>query len=286
MRHAFHIVDISPWPLTGSVGAILIAFGFVFANHNYRALMLFVGLIIVLSTIVVWWRDVIREATLQGIHSSFVKKGIQIGFILFITSEVCFFFSFFWAYFHRRLAPSPEIGGVWPPVGIIPPNPFHIPLLNTGILLASGVTLTWSHIALINGNRKDAIFRLVLTCILGAYFLSLQGVEYIEIPFTIADSVYGRCFYLLTGFHGLHVLIGALFLMVCLGRIYYNQFRVNHHVGYESAIWYWHFVDVVWLFLFCCIYWWPSSLNSILIIFGFGPKEGVFLKLNALIIFN
>lgn len=258
MRHPFHIVEIRPWPLTGSVGAIIMAFGLVLWVHGHPFHLFCLGAFLVLSTIVVWWRDVIREGTFIGCHTRNVKTGLQIGFVLFIVSEVCFFFSFFWAYFHSRLAPSPEIGGVWPPVGILAPNPYHIPLLNTGILLASGVTLTWSHAAVIRSQRRSAILRLVITCLLGIYFLALQGEEYYDIPFTIADRVYGSCFYLLTGFHGLHVMVGALFLLVCLGRLIRFHFRPTHHVGFEAAIWYWHFVDVVWLFLFCCIYWWPS----------------------------
>lgn len=257
MRHPFHIVDISPWPLTGSFGAIFMAFGLVIYIHGFRPRLLILGRLLVILTMFTWWRDVIREATFKGDHTSFVQKGLRIGFILFIASEVCFFFSFFWAYFHSALAPTPEIGCVWPPHGILVPNPFHIPLLNTGILLASGATVTWSHIRLLAANRSESMLSLGLTILLGSIFLGLQGLEYYEIPFTIADRVYGRCFYILTGFHGLHVTIGVLFLFVCFIRIYRYHFSPNHHVGFEIAIWYWHFVDVVWLFLYVCIYWWP-----------------------------
>lgn len=225
--------------------------------HGFSPRLLMLGALLVVLTMFLWWRDVIREATFKGEHTSFVQKGLRIGFILFIASEVCFFFSFFWAYFHSALAPTPEIGCVWPPHGIMVPNPFHIPLLNTGILLASGATVTWSHMRLLASSRKESIVSLGLTLALGSIFLGLQGLEYYEMPFTIADSVYGSCFYMLTGFHGLHVTVGVLFLFVCLVRIYRHHFSPSHHVGFEIAIWYWHFVDVVWLFLYVCVYWWP-----------------------------
>jgi len=178
--------------------------------------------------------------------------------ILFILSEICFFFSFFWAFFHSSLVPTIELGSVWPPQGIEVLNPFSVPLLNTAVLLSSGATVTWAHHAIISGKRDEAIQGLFLTLILGALFTSLQVMEYIEASFCIADSVYGSVFFVATGFHGLHVIIGTTFLAVCWFRLLYHQFTRHHHFGFEAASWYWHFVDVVWLFLYVCIYWWGS----------------------------
>jgi cytochrome c oxidase subunit 3 len=192
-----------------------------------------------------------------------------LGIILFIVSEVLFFISFFWAFFHSRLAPSVEIGITWPPKNIIPFNPFQIPLLNTIILLSSGISVTWAHHRLIENNHTQTIKGLAVTVILGLYFSTLQAFEYIEAPFTFADSVYGSTFYIATGFHGLHVIVGTRFLSVCLYRLLRFQFSHKHHFGFEAAAWYWHFVDVVWLFLFITIYWWGSFFSSIKIITHF-----------------
>ena len=167
-----------------------------------------------------------------------------------------FFISFFWAFFHRSLSPTIELGIIWPPIGIIAFNPFQIPLLNTAILLASGVTVTWAHHSLIERNHTQAIQSLFFTILLGIYFSILQAYEYIESPFTIADGIYGSTFFIATGFHGLHVLIGTTFLLICLLRHINNHFSKTHHFGFEAAAWYWHFVDVVWLFLYISIYWW------------------------------
>ena len=169
-----------------------------------------------------------------------------------------FFISFFWAFFHRRLAPNIEIGAIWPPTSITPFNPFQIPLLNTIILIRSGVSVTWAHHAIIENNNSQITQGLFITIILGIYFTILQAYEYFEAPFTIADRVYGSTFFIATGFHGLHVIIGTLFLLICLIRHLNNHFSSNHHFGFEAAAWYWHFVDVVWLFLYISIYWWGN----------------------------
>lgn len=203
-----------------------------------------------------WWRDITREGTFQGIHTNQVTLGLKIGIILFITSEVFFFISFFWAFFHRRLSPVIELGLIWPPIGINIFNPFQIPLLNTIILLSSGISVTWAHHRLINKNFNETYKRLLLTIILGIYFSFLQGYEYIDASFTFADSVYGSTFFIATGFHGIHVLIGTLFLFICFLRHNKFHFSKNHHFGFEAAAWYWHFVDIVWLFLYLSIYWW------------------------------
>lgn len=186
-----------------------------------------------------------RESTFQGLHTDLVKKGLKLGMILFIVSEICFFVSFFWAFFHSSLAPAIELGALWPPRGIQILNPFSVPLLNTAILLSSGATVTWAHHAIINGNRGQSVKGLLFTVALGIIFTGLQGAEYYEAPFAISDSVYGSTFFMATGFHGFHVLIGTTFLGVCLGRLAFHQFTRHHHFGFEAASWYWHFVDVV-----------------------------------------
>nr|YP_010713925.1 cytochrome c oxidase subunit III [Plesionika lophotes]WDD39145.1 cytochrome c oxidase subunit 3 [Plesionika lophotes] len=257
-RHTYHLVDMSPWPLTGSISAMMLTTGLVKWFHQFNMDLLILGLIATILTMIQWWRDIVRESTFQGLHTTRVVSGLKLGMILFITSEVLFFFAFFWAFFHSSLSPAVEIGCCWPPTGIKPFNPFQIPLLNTAILLASGATVTWSHHALLNSDRRQALQGLTLTVILGFYFTALQALEYYEAPFTIADSVYGSTFFVATGFHGLHVIIGSCFLLVCLGRMFFNHFSSSHHFGFEAAAWYWHFVDVVWLFLYISIYWWGS----------------------------
>ena len=257
-RQPFHLVEFSPWPLTGSIGALTLTLGLTAWFHGKGIAGIIIGLIIIALTILQWWRDVVREATFQGHHTTQVINGLRWGIILFIASEVLFFFAFFWAFFHRRLAPAPELGCIWPPTGIHALNPFSVPLLNTAVLLASGVTITWSHHSLIEGKKREAAQALALTVILGVYFTFLQAGEYWEAPFTLADRVYGSTFFVATGFHGLHVLIGSSFLAVCLFRIIRIHFSPNRHFGFEAAAWYWHFVDVVWIFLYLCIYWWGS----------------------------
>nr|BDI12958.1 cytochrome c oxidase subunit III [Abarenicola claparedi oceanica] len=258
VRQPFHLVEFSPWPLTGSLGALALTVGTAAWFHGHSMTCMTLGLLIIALTMIQWWRDIIREGTFLGHHTSMVTKGLRWGMILFITSEVCFFFAFFWAFFHSSLAPTPELGCAWPPTGIEPLNPFSIPLLNTAVLLASGVTVTWAHHSLIESNRQETATALALTVMLGAYFTFLQAGEYIEAPFTIADSVYGSTFFVATGFHGFHVLIGSTFLFVCLFRVTSHHFSSGHHFGFEAAAWYWHFVDVVWIFLYLCIYWWGS----------------------------
>lgn len=254
--HPFHLVERSPWPLTGSLRALIITTGLVDIIHNHSFNLLILGLAFTLITIYQWWRDITREATFQGHHTLIVKNGIKWGIILFIVREILFFVSFFWAFFHASLSPDIELGIVWPPTGITPFNPYHIPLLNTTILLASGVTVTWSHHSIIEKDYSGAFNGLALTVFLGVYFSILQAFEYIEAPFTITDRIYGTTFYVATGFHGLHVLIGTTFLLINLIRIFNGHFSSNHHFSFEAAAWYWHFVDVVWLFLYTFVYWW------------------------------
>nr|BAP90328.1 cytochrome oxidase subunit 3 [Stenodactylus petrii] len=256
--HTYHMVDPSPWPLTGAIAALLLTSGLATWFHYNLTLPTALGLTLMLLTVYQWWRDIVREATYQGHHTKFVQKGLRYGMILFIASEVFFFFGFFWAFYHSSLAPTPELGGYWPPTGITPLNPFEIPLLNTAVLLASGVTVTWAHHSMMTGTRKETIQALAVTILLGLYFTILQASEYYEAPFTLSDAAYGSTFFVATGFHGLHVIIGTTFLMICLSRQIKYHFTMNHHFGFEAAAWYWHFVDVVWLFLYVSIYWWGS----------------------------
>lgn len=272
-NHSFHIVDQSPWPLTGAIGALILTSGIIKWFHTSNPIIFITGKIILILTCLQWWRDVRRESTYQGLHTLVVSKGIRWGIILFITSEVIFFFSFFWSFFHSRLAPSIEIGLIWPPTGIIPFNPTQVPLLNTIILLASGVTVTWAHHSIIEINHSQATQRLTITVILGIYFTILQAIEYLEATFTIADSSYGSTFFAATGFHGLHVIIGTLFLITCIKRQQNCHFSNAHHFGFEAAAWYWHFVDVVWLFLYITIYWWGSYFINISSILDFQSKS-------------
>jgi len=257
-NHSFHLVDQRPWPLTAAIGALTITSGIVKWFHYFTPQLIFLGIIILLITTYQWWRDITREGAFQGLHSLIVRKGLRWGIILFITSEVLFFFSFFWAFFHRSLSPIQEIGLLWPPIGICPFNALQVPLLNTIILLSSGVSVTWAHHALIENNHSQTSQGLIITVTLGVYFTLLQALEYWEASFSISDSVYGATFFVATGFHGLHVLIGSSFLLICIIRHFKCQFSSSHHFGFEAAAWYWHFVDVVWLFLYVSIYWWGS----------------------------
>lgn len=255
-NHPFHLVDKRPWPILGAVRAILIIIGLIKWFHLYNNNLLLIGLLTTIFIIYQWWRDITREGTFQGLHTYSVTLGLRWGIILFITSEVFFFIRFFWRFFHNSLSPRIEIGIIWPPKGIQTFNPIEIPLLNTLILVTSGLTVTWAHHRLIENNYKQTLQGLLLTVILGVYFRILQGYEYKEASFTIADSVYGSSFFIATGFHGLHVIIGTTFLLICLIRHINIHFSSIHHFGFEAAAWYWHFVDVVWLFLYISIYWW------------------------------
>jgi len=259
--HSFHLVDPSPWPIVTSGCLLGLTSGTVMYFHGYVGgfELLILSFIGVFLSMCLWFRDIVREATFQGMHTEKVQKGLRMGVVLFITSEVLFFVSFFWAFFHSSLVPTVEIGSIWPPLGILPLNPWEVPLLNTVILLSSGVTVTWAHHAIVEGNRSQAIKGLILTVLLGLFFTSLQYLEYVEASFTIADSVYGSVFYMATGFHGIHVIVGTILLFVSLLRVLNNHFTREHHFGFEAAAWYWHFVDVVWLFLFVTIYWWGNA---------------------------
>jgi cytochrome c oxidase subunit III len=272
-QHDYHLVDPSPWPIVGSVSAFVLAIGAITWMHHLFALapLIFgIGVIGVLYTMVGWWRDVINEAELKGDHTQVVQISHRYGMILFIASEVMFFVAWFWAYFNVALFPTDAhqvvrdafIGGQWPPKGIETFDPWHLPLLNTLILLTSGTTVTWAHHALLEGDREGVKWGLICTIVLGALFTCVQAYEYMHATFAYSGNIYGATFFMATGFHGAHVLIGTIFLIVCLFRALAGHFTPDHHLGFEFAAWYWHFVDVVWLFLFACIYVWGAGVHS------------------------
>lgn len=259
VQHDYHLVEPSRWPIVASFSAFVMAIGGVRWMHemSFGGYIFWAGLIALLYTSFSWWADIINEAH-AGDHTPTVSIGLRYGMLLFIASEVMFFVAWFWAYFDVALFTPASIGGVWPPVGIETFDPWHIPFVNTLILLLSGTTVTWAHHALLEGDRKNLIRGLWLTVLLGLTFSGFQGYEYSVATFDFAGHIYGSTFYMATGFHGAHVIIGTIFLFVCLMRAYKGHFTPKQHFGFEAAAWYWHFVDVVWLFLFVSIYWWGS----------------------------
>ncbi len=263
LKQPYHLVDPSPWPLTGAIGGGLTVVGIIMAAHFGNYLWLVLGLVVVLATMFMWWRDVLKESATPGLHSAVVRLGLRYGMMMFIASEVMFFVAFFWAYFHFALFPEHVSGAttpMWPPAGIHTFDPFHLPFLNTMILLLSGCTVTWAHHSLIEGNKRGLVIGLLLTVLLGLSFTTFQAIEYSDAPFKfVGGGVYPATFFLATGFHGFHVIVGTLFLLVCLFRANAGGFTPERHFGFEAAAWYWHFVDVVWLFLFVCIYLWGAG---------------------------
>ena len=262
LKQPFHLVDPSPWPIIGAVGGFCTVFGIILAAHFGSYILLAVGVLIVLFTMFMWWRDVIHESRTPGLHTPFVRLGLRYGMTLFIASEVMFFVGFFWAYFNFLIFPDTQGNGqlVWPPSTIHSFDPFHIPVLNTMILLLSGCTITWAHHSLLENDRKGMMTGLGLTILLGLSFTLCQAIEYSHAPFKfVGGGVYPSTFFLATGFHGFHVIVGTCFLIVCWFRAKAGQFTPQRHFGFEAAAWYWHFVDVVWLFLFTCIYWYGAS---------------------------
>jgi cytochrome c oxidase subunit 3 len=272
IKQPYHLVDPSPWPIIGAIAALILAVGALTYMHPemfgsgmepaLKALgpwKLVVGVILVAFTMAGWWRDVIRESHTPGVHTPVVRLGLRYGMFLFIASEVMFFSAFFWAFFHFALFPEHTVSGVWPPTGIFTFEAFGLPFLNTLILLTSGATVTWAHHALREQNRQHLIYGLALTVALGIAFTICQAYEYSHAPFGFRDGVYPSVFFMATGFHGFHVIVGTIFLIVCLGRAMKGHFTPERHFGFEAAAWYWHFVDVVWLFLFTVIYWWGQG---------------------------
>lgn len=276
-NHDYHIVDPSPWPFVGSVSAFTLAVGAIMtmkgipvAGLKLGPYLLAIGLIGVLYTMAAWWADVINEAEHRGNHTRVVQMHHRYGMIMFIASEVMFFVAWFWAFFDSSIYAHETqaflryefTGGHWPPKGIEVFDPWHLPLLNTLILLTSGTTVTWAHHALLHNDRAGLKKGLLLTVILGAVFSIVQVYEYMHASFSFGGHIYGATFFMATGFHGFHVLIGTIFLLVCLLRATKGHFTPKQHLGFEFAAWYWHFVDVVWLFLFVAIYLWGSQWGA------------------------
>jgi cytochrome c oxidase subunit 3 len=276
-NHDYHIVDPSPWPFVGSLSAFIMAVGAVMTMKALSIgglkagpVLLALGLIGVLYTMASWWSDVIKEAQERGNHTRVVQMHHRYGMIMFIASEVMFFVAWFWAFFDSSIYADEAksflryefTGGHWPPQGIEVFDPWHLPLLNTLILLTSGTTVTWAHHALLHNDRKGLKSGLLLTVLLGALFTFVQAYEYSHAQFSFAGNIYGATFFMATGFHGFHVLIGTIFLLVCLLRANRGDFTPKQHLGFEFAAWYWHFVDVVWLFLFVSIYLWGSHWGA------------------------
>jgi cytochrome c oxidase subunit 3 len=261
-KHPYHLVDPSPWPLVGSFAGGALVLGIIMQAHYGQWWMLALGFAGMLATMFFWWRDIIQESRTPGLHTPVVRIGLRYGMSLFIASEVMFFVAFFWAYFHFALYPGHVSGAeaaIWPPKGVLTFDPFGLPFLNTMILLLSGCTVTWAHHSLLHGDQRGLIAGLAITVGLGLAFTAFQAVEYMEAPFAFTGGVYPSVFFLATGFHGFHVIVGTLFLAVCLFRAIRGHFTPQRHFGFEAAAWYWHFVDVVWLFLFICIYWWGAG---------------------------
>ncbi|RLQ87456.1 cytochrome c oxidase subunit 3 [Notoacmeibacter ruber] len=277
-KHDYHIIDPSPWPLLSALGALVMALGAIcwmryaqgtplpfFGADLANPWLFFIGLVLVLYCMFGWWSDTVKESH-EGFHTRVVQLHLRYGMIMFIASEVMFFVAWFWAFFDASLFPGEAVqvtrtdytGGQWPPVGVEVVDPLHLPLYNTVILLLSGTTVTWAHHSLIHGDRKGLVWGLALTVVLGILFSTVQVYEYVVAPFAFHNSIFGATFFMATGFHGFHVFVGTIFLAVCLIRALRGDFTPEKHFGFEAAAWYWHFVDVVWLFLFFCIYVWGS----------------------------
>ncbi len=258
-NHDYHILPPSIWPFLAGIGAFTMLFGGVLWMHGNGPWLFLAALILVLYVAFAWWSEVVAELR-EGDHTPVVRIGLRYGFILFIMSEVMFFAAWFWSFFKHAMYPMDTFSeGQWPPPSIEVFDPWHLPLINTLILLCSGAAATWAHHALVHdNNRKDMRNGLILAILLGLLFTFFQAYEYSHAAFGFAGNIYGANFFMATGFHGAHVIIGTIFLFVCLLRLMAGQFTPEKHVGFEAAAWYWHFVDVVWLFLFGAIYIWGS----------------------------
>jgi len=274
-NHDYHLVNPSPWPAVGAVSAFVLAIGAIVFFRTRMAgdgnpWIMIIGFVGVLYTMYAWWTDVIRESQ-EGDHTRVVQISHRYGMMLFIASEVMFFVAWFWAYFDgffrhadpAQFARLAATGTAWPPTGVELFNPWHFPLFNTLTLLCSGTTVTWAHHALLQNDREGLRWGLVLTILLGMMFTCVQAIEYSHAGFAYAGNIYGATFFMATGFHGFHVIVGTIFLIVCLIRVQMGQFTPTKHLGFEFAAWYWHFVDVVWLFLFASIYVWGSWGNPV-----------------------
>lgn len=258
-RHFFHIVDNSPWPLINSIAAFgLVSTAVLWFNNKGTSFLVTFALINLIFCAYLWFKDVVREGTFEGQHTNKVQNNLRLGMILFILSEVMFFFSFFWTFFHSSLSPAIQIGSVWPPLEISVLDTLRVPALNTVILVTSGASVTWAHYALIKNDRKQVILGFSFTIFLALLFTTFQVLEYLSSQYYISDGIYGSIFFMITGFHGFHVIIGSIFLLVCFFRFLNYHFTPKHHIGFQSAAWYWHFVDVIWILLFFIVYMWGN----------------------------
>ncbi len=274
--HPYHIVNPSIWPLASALAGGIFATGAIMFMHDVHLFAdkangvegfavglngLYIGVAAILIVMFGWWRDVIKEAVVEKAHTPVAMVGMRYGMALFIASEVMFFVAFFWAYFSSAFFPNAGIGFMWPPETIHTIDPYDLPLMMTLILLLSGCTVTWAHHAILENKNKDVVRALGLTVLLGTVFLGFQVYEYINSHFGFTDTVYASTFYMATGFHGFHVFVGTVFLFVCWIRAKKGHFTAKGHFGFEAAAWYWHFVDVVWLFLYISIYWWGTEFG-------------------------
>lgn len=276
VKHDYHLVNPSPWPLLGSLSVLILAVGSVvymkglFGLEKGTMWLMALGFAMVAYVMIGWWREVAKEGA-SGDHTPVVSIGLRYGMILFIASEVMFFVAWFWGFFEFAIFDQARVGDTWdatnplyadalarfkdwPPVGVETFDPFHLPLINTLVLLLSGTTVTWAHHALQHNDRSGAKLGLLLTVVLGMGFTALQVIEYGHAGFTYDGTLYGSAFFMATGFHGAHVVIGTIFLAICLMRLMMGGMSAQKHLGFEFAAWYWHFVDVVWLFLFAFVY--------------------------------
>jgi cytochrome c oxidase subunit 3 len=263
--HPYHLVRPSIWPLVGSFAGGLLAVGALMFMHKTQVggvslgiPGIIAGVIAVISVMYFWWKDIIFETVTEQVHNKITEIGLRYGMALFIASEVMFFVAFFWAFFSSAFYPTIAIGYTWPPVGLETIPPFGLPFLMTMILLLSGCTVTWAHHEILIGRQKEAVQALAITVGLGVLFLGFQIYEYAHAHFKFTDGIYPSTFFMATGFHGFHVFVGTVFLFVCYLRAKKGQFTPERHFGFEAAAWYWHFVDVVWLFLFIAVYWWGN----------------------------
>ncbi len=274
--HPYHIVRPSIWPLIAAFAGGILATGLVMYMHEVRLFAdaengvegfavglkgVYLGLLAVVFVMFMWWKDIIYEAVTEKVHTPIAMVGMRYGMSLFIASEVMFFVAFFWAYFNAAFYPTAEIGFVWPPADIHTIDPFDLPLMMTMILLLSGCTVTWAHHAILEGKNDQVVKALGLSVLLGVVFLGFQVYEYAHAHFKFTDGVYASTFFMATGFHGFHVFVGTVFLFVCWARAKKGHFTPKGHFGFEAAAWYWHFVDVVWLFLFVAIYFWGTTFG-------------------------
>ena len=257
-NHDYHILHPSIWPFLSALSAFILLLGCGLFFHDYTSIVMIIGFLMILYCMYGWWSDVVTESHI-GDHTPVVKIGLKYGVIMFITSEVMFFSAWFWSFFKHALYPMEAVGEVWPPVGIETFDPWHLPLINTLILLCSGAAATWAHHAIAHeNNRKDLVSGLIVAILLGMLFTVFQAYEYSHAAFSFSGNIYGANFFMATGFHGFHVIVGTIFLAVCLIRALKGHFTPESHIGFEAAAWYWHFVDVVWLFLFAAIYIWGA----------------------------